>query len=373
MAENCRRCKAPLPEGAKFCPACGTKQEIAKIRRQRGNGTGTAYKRGKTWTAVYIPAWKDKTHPVKRTKGGFPTKRAALDYIPVLRGGKPKKAVTLASLYASWSETKMLKLNETNQRTYRKAFERIADIAYQDITALTIDDLQRVASAQGKTYYTCRAIKNLLMHLYKRAIAEQVITTDLPQFIELPELDEKAGEAFSPDELRALWKDYERGHTFTGYVLLMIYTGMMPGELMICEKSMIDWEKQEILGCGLKTSIRRKTPMVFPDFIEPVLRDLCADNPEDKRLMCLTRPRFYEEFRAMLERRQCREELTAYSCRHTTATALSLGNIAPAIIQRTMRHSKYTTTQGYIHMGTEQVKDALNSLRARATVNIPTT
>jgi len=32
-------------------------------------------------------------------------------------------------------------------------------------------------------------------------------------------------------------------------------------------------------------------------------------------------------------------------CRHTTATALALGNIAPSVIQEVMRHTKFNTTQ----------------------------
>ena len=62
----------------------------------------------------------------------------------------------------------------------------------------------------------------------------------------------------------------------------------------------------------------------------------------------MNKDRFYKEYYAALERAGVRG-LTPYSCRHTTATALALGNIAPSVIQQVMRHAKFTTTQRYIH------------------------
>ena len=50
----------------------------------RGNGQGTAYKRGRTWEVQVIVGYKDSNVPggqrvpIKRRKGGFPSKAAAL-------------------------------------------------------------------------------------------------------------------------------------------------------------------------------------------------------------------------------------------------------------------------------------------------------
>ena len=50
-------------------------------KRTRGNGTGTAFKRGKTWTAQYTKyMFRDENGRLVRryaTKGGFSTKRDA--------------------------------------------------------------------------------------------------------------------------------------------------------------------------------------------------------------------------------------------------------------------------------------------------------
>ena len=55
---NCIKCGAALPSGAAFCPACGKKQVSAvprpRSRRTRPSGTGSVYRRGKTWECAYV-------------------------------------------------------------------------------------------------------------------------------------------------------------------------------------------------------------------------------------------------------------------------------------------------------------------------------
>ena len=84
----CRKCKKQIDDDSVFCKYCGVRQEIKRSRRQRPNGAGTAVPRGKSWTAVYNVTYvvDDGRHDQdKITLGGFSTKRAALEFIPVLK------------------------------------------------------------------------------------------------------------------------------------------------------------------------------------------------------------------------------------------------------------------------------------------------
>ena len=141
----------------------------------------------------------------------------------------------------------------------------------------------------------------------------------------------------------------------------MIYSGMMPGELFILQKDMIHWDKQQIIGCGLKTKKRKETPMVIANYIIPVLQDLCSLSDKDN-LLDMNEHKFYDTFRATIKRLNLRCELVAYSCRHSTGTALALQNIAPSVIQKALRHTKFSTTEKYIHPDTEDVLGAMNRL-----------
>lgn len=140
----------------------------------------------------------------------------------------------------------------------------------------------------------------------------------------------------------------------------MIYTGMMPGELFDCKKDMVNFENHTILGCGKKTRKRKQTPLVIFDTIEPVFRQMCETVPGEK-LLRMNRDNFYAEFHATLALCKCRD-LTPYSCRHTTASALALQDIPPSVIQEVMRHTKFTTTQRYIHISVSPMLEAVNKI-----------
>ena len=76
----------------------------------------------------------------------------------------------------------------------------------------------------------------------------------------------------------------------------------------------------------------------------------------------LNKDNFYKQYHAATVRASVRD-LDPYSCRHTTATALALGNIAPSVIQEVMRHTKFTTTQRYIHPDTAAAHAAVNTMK----------
>ena len=361
---NCinKKCGVELPDDAVYCLKCGRKQIREKHTKVRSNGEGTVYKRGDTWSAQITLGYKKdkdgKRRRIYKTKGGFATKKEALEAIPQMKRSPGKKTVTLFTLYDGWSSSAMLKLGKSKQCSYKIASKRIEDIAYIDISALTIADLQECVDGNTESYYTAKDVKQLLSHLYDRAVAQGNIQTNLARYIELPELEEVETTPFTANEQKTLWEAYNAGNKFTGYLLLMIYTGMMPGELLHAKKSMIDWEAHKITGCGLKTKKRKDTPILVPNIILPVLEDLCEG--EKDKLLPYRREDFYDEFKKTIELLGLNPELRPYSCRHTTATALDEADLPPTIIKEIMRHTKFSTTERYIHKDTSVMLDAVN-------------
>ena len=102
---DCMKCKKEIPEGASYCPWCGKKQVQGHRGKSRGNGQGYAYQRGKTWTARWTVACyldeNEKMHQKVKTKGGFATKRAALQYA-ANPPGKEKQSPTVREYYKTY-------------------------------------------------------------------------------------------------------------------------------------------------------------------------------------------------------------------------------------------------------------------------------
>ena len=374
---NCKKCRKAIPDGAVFCPWCGTRQEGRQERHRRGNGQGTAYRRGPSWTASVVIAWKlvpgdpPKAVPVKRTKGGFRTKRDALEYIPILREDArqtKRKAPPLAHYWGAYENGRMDRLSDSKRTSYRIAWAKLKDLAWFPVDRITITDLQSVVSAAAPTYYTARDCKLVLTRLFEMAAAEGWVSKDLPSFIELPKLQEKEREIFSAQEQTALWKLYEAGDIRAGIPLLMIATGMMPGEMMRLRVEHIDLAVRKITGVGLKTKVRRESAVYLPADILPIVEDLITHARPDGYLWRRTEKYWYEDYYAALAAAGCRR-LEPYCCRHTTATRLAVTHgIAPQTVRRVMRWSTARMLDRYAHPDDQDALAALDQVTVKTSV-----
>jgi integrase len=359
---TCIRCGQIVPSGP-FCIQCGQDQnKPVRAARRRGNGTGTVFRRGNTWTAQHTLYMYVDDQGVKRrkyqTKGGFATKKEAILYLEDLSNANKKQAPKLIELWESFEATRLPKLSRNKQTAYKKARERLDGIMGTDIDQLTTIQMQSTIDQACSSYYTARDCKTLLSQLYKAACADQYVPSNLARYIVLPALDESEAEPFTADEVQRIWAAYGDGNMIAAAMLVMVYSGMMPGELFALKKKMVDLDKREIIGAGKKTKTRKDTPLIFADCIVPVLSDL-MDSSQSEKVICRQKDAWYKDYHEATQAMGIRD-LPPYSCRHTTGTeAARLGLNAPTI-QKVMRHAKLSTSQRYIHLGDDAVRDALN-------------
>ena len=116
---QCKKCGSELASEWLVCPFCGRAINYTPKPKKRGNGQGTAYKRGNTWTAQvtqYITVDDDgKLKQKLKRKGGFKTKKEALQYIDALHGSEERKIPTLLELYSVWEKTELPNLSKDKQ------------------------------------------------------------------------------------------------------------------------------------------------------------------------------------------------------------------------------------------------------------------
>ena len=375
----CTKCKSEVVQGAIYCHQCGKKLvHSTKTRtKSRGNGTGTAFKRGSTWTAQVVVGYEDlppfsldnpeNSKPLRkitRSKGGFRTRDEALRYCQTLKNGhqKPVVAPTLTEYWSAFLNGKYTALSPSKQQAYRTAWKKLSDISKFNIDQITVADLQDLVARQCKSYYTARDVKTLLTRLYEIAAAEGYVRAEVPTFIQLPALEETEQTSFSETEQAALWKLYESGDLRAAAPLLMIYTGMMPGEAMNLRVDMIDLDGRRIHGAGVKTKIRKKTDIVLADDIVPLVQDLIDHAQPSGYIWKRVEKDWYNNYYSALEAAGCRK-LHPYCCRHTTATALAISeNIAPQTVRKVMRWSTAKMLDRYAHPDHEDALAAVNAI-----------
>ena len=375
----CRKCQRETPPDARFCPYCGlsldptSKLPAKRKPRARPNGAGTAFRRGKTWTARVVIAWKlsdDGRHQaVYRTKGGFKTKREALDHCVVLkqRDYKPKRAAPqLTDCWTVYESGEFAKLSKSKQVAYRGAWKKLKDLHYRPVDQITVAELREVVAKNATTYYTARDCKTVLTRLFELAAADGWCSKDLPSFIVLPKLNEKERQVFGDAEQLALWKLYESGDLRAAIPLLMICTGMMPGEMQRLKVENIDLEAHRITGVGMKTKVRKESPVFLPNDTLPIVEDLIAHAQPSGYIWPRNEDKWYADYYAALEAAGCRR-LEPYCCRHTTATRLAISEgIAPQTIRRMMRWSTSRMLDRYAHPDDADVMTAANTITRQA-------
>ncbi len=378
----CTKCKkeldiVPVPI---FCPWCGKKLVTQKKSRtkSRGNGTGTAFKRGSTWTAQVVVKYEDlppfdPANPqncqprkkITRSKGGFKTRDAALQYCPILKNG-PQKSPLAPFLSEYWETYKggaYEALSASKKQAYRTAWKKLEPIKDIRIDQLTVADLQNLVAEKCDSYYTARDVRTLLTALFRIAAAEGYANKDLPSFIRLPALEETEQTPFSETEQKALWRQYEAGDLRAAAPLLMIYTGMMPGEAMKLRVDQIDIDGRRIHGAGMKTKVRKQTDIVLADDIVPLVQDLIDHAQPSGYIWKRVEKDWYEDYHAVLKAAGCRD-LPPYSCRHTTATALAISeNIAPQTVKKVMRWSTARMLDRYAHPDQNDALAAVNTIK----------
>lgn len=365
---TCRKCKKETPQDALFCPFCGVSLQVMDYIRKprtRPNGAGTAFKRGKTWTARVVVAWKPREGlgalPIYRSKGGFATKREALEYCAALKNDKPRKAPKLIEYWQMYEKGELVKLSKSKQAHYRAAWKRLSALHYRPVEQITVAELRNAVSKATSTHYTASDCKSLLSALYKLAGADGWCSKDLPSYIILPRLNEKERQTFTTEEQAALWKVYEAGDIRAAVPLLMICTGMMPGEMMRLRVEHIDLDGHKIIGVGMKTDVRRKSPVYLPDDAIPIVEDMIAHAKNGR--ICTYKKRWYANYYAVLEAAGCRK-LEPYCCRHTTATRLAISEgVAPQTVRRMMRWSNTRMLDRYAHPDDDAVFQAANKLK----------
>jgi integrase len=248
--------------------------------RTRPNGTGTAYKRGKTWTARVVIGWKlaedGRSIPIYRTKGGFQTKREALEYCQTLRNApKTVRRLTAEEIYLLWLPAHEGRVGRSTMNCYKAAWKYFSPIYQMPFADIGLDDLQECVDdcPNGKrTKENMKALAGLLM---KYAIPRHQTDMNYAEFIHTGNDEKGTRPAFNRDQIKMI--DEQIGITpHAEDVYCLIYTGMRPSELFALTKA--DY-RDGILYGGIKTEAGKNRAVPVSPRIAPIIeRRLSGDS-----------------------------------------------------------------------------------------------
>lgn len=338
---KCRKCRAELVDGAKFCHACGAKQNLTQNPKSRGNGTGSVYKLANgTWIAIrvigYTTDMQNKQHKKTVSKSGFKTKKEAIAYLskltPESRVEKADKT-TFLQAWDKWEPTH--EKSKSTMDCYRAAMKKFMPVWNLPISQITVDDLQEcMDEVNGKR--TQENMKTVVGLLYKYAIPRHLASLNMGQYLVVNGTKGLGKEGLPMEALEAI-----RAHVgivpYADYVVAQCYLGFRPSELLALDVSNYD-RKQRIFRGGAKTEAGKDRIVPTNPKIQPIIDRLIANkisgpvfcNPDGSRM---TIENYLQRFYDVLE--ACgianpltevdgvsRRKYTPHSARHTFASMM---------------------------------------------------
>lgn len=330
-----------------------------KKPKSRGNGQGSVYKlpNGK-WRAAVTLYYTEDGRRIYKTKSGFTRKKDALDYLATLHEqAKERPNIKFANLYEEWSKQRYPRISKDTEYGYRAAYKYCEELYGQRFAYLKTKDLQAVVDSCDKQRRTKADIKSLLNNMYEYAIQNDYCDKNYSSYIKLPPKGKTKNDSFTADEIALLWRDY-RDNEFTGYILVLIYTGMRYGELASIKKSNIDIKNRVMIG-GIKTAAGIDREIPIAEKIVPIVMKFYINN--ENMLLEMPEKMFYNRFHATLDFLGIRP-LKPHCCRHTFASMLASRGVQGAVIKETAGHEDYSTTMIYTHIKLDEKLKAVNKL-----------
>lgn len=293
---NCPKCQRVIPDDAVICCYCGKKLQSGPAKRKqtkRPNGTGNVYQRGSTWTArvvdhyVDAPGTASGLRPVWKTKGGFKTKRDAINYLPTLCATKinehPPK-----SFKENFDEWKVLNEDRVGKSTmagYKSAFEHFKPIHQFKINTISVSQMQECINKCGKGKRTKQLMKVVAGLIFKHAIGDKQIESSIVGSLWTGNDQTEHYAPLTDDDIK---KIEESGLPYADYVVAMCYLGHRPVELfgftksdLHCEENEDTKEKVYYITGGAKTEAGKGRAVPVPKKIMPIIEKQAANEDTD--------------------------------------------------------------------------------------------
>lgn len=354
----------------------------------RGNGQGCAYKRGSTWTAQVIIGYrpsKTPDHqniPVKRTKGGFHTKRDALAYCFSLKSAPTTIIIktTLQQLYDEWYKFYSPRIVSSTMGCYQAAFIHFKPLHDTYIDLISAYDLQTCMDNCPNGKRTHQNMKCLAGLLWAYAIDRNLVQKDVTENLYIGKHQTKQRDPITQDEVTLIGKSIGM-IPYAEYIYCLCYLGFRPGELLALKKEDFHTEKDlSYLVGGSKTDAGRGRRVPVPDKILPYIQDRLmipgtdllfpqyvyskTEKPLFRRFKQMDDSYLRESiFKPMAEQLGISKDKSPYCARHTYSDKLKHASGDDKTKAALMGHTDYAFTQSkYQSVDLEDIKTVAKTI-----------
>lgn len=346
-------------------------EEKKRKPKTRGNGTGTAYKKGNTWVAQVTIGWKisddpsKPRYPVKRRKGGFASKRDALNACASLMlSGNDRVRMTMQQVWDAWNKMYEPRIVPSTMAGYKAAYKHFHTLHGTYMDMISADDLQECmdkCKAGKRTHQVMKVIAGLL---WGYAVDKNVIDKDVTDNLFTGHGKSIQRDAITKDEVETIRKAIGR-ERYAEYVYCLCYLGFRPGEMLELKKDQLCFmDNTWFFVAGKKTSAGKDRIVVIPkqiiqyvldrlwipgtDLLFPMYEFSRKKKDEQQKLVRFKpmTDNYFRElvFKPMMARLGIAEGKVPYCARHTYSDKLKRAKGSDKAKAQLIGHTDYNFT-----------------------------
>lgn len=251
-------------------------------------------------------------------------------------------------------------LSKSSYDNYKVAFKHFKELHKRRIDSITLSDLQPFfeklmseGTSQSKMNNMKRVASAIFRYAQKYDYVEKNYATYITFRETLKEEDKHNKVPYTKDQIKELFKHDD--DIIAQSILVMIYTGMRPSELLQLKKENIYINERYMIG-GIKTEngINRTIPIhdCIVSYVESILTNGLLD------LKYYQYKKLYDKLKKELN-----FKCTPHSGRHTFASLANEYGLNEFLVKKIMGHSSRDLTKDvYTHVDAQRLIDEINKI-----------
>lgn len=332
---------------------------------RRPNGTGSVYKKkGNRRKPYIVEVTLGYDHNGKRkskTIGTFEKRTDAWKALDEYFGNPELFDAKKITFGDCWNKMEQAKANlGISIKTYSIAKTRCEHIWNKPIQSLRLFDLQNIIDKADVKPASKKTIKVALKAVYSLAYENDYIEKNYAELIKLPTIgNSDLHEPFTIDEIKTLWQHTD--DDAVKVILIYIYTGARPIELLKMQWDTVNLEEQYMIG-GVKTEAGKNRHIPIADCILPFMEYFKTKHSDS--LFGFKSNFTIRDRLSYLSKTYGIGKHLPHDMRHTFVTLANTYDLKQVIVKRIIGHSRGTnvTESVYTHTTHQQHLNEVNKL-----------
>lgn len=332
-------------------------------------------KRRNPWRARVTDRWewdetKGRAIQKFRTIGYFPTRKDAIialsDYNrnPAAKGTAD---VTFSELFEMWKVKKFDGISQQGKRAYNGVYKHSAPLHDMKVKDIKAEHMESIMDNLTGGVALQKMLKTFWNQIFRFALERDIITKSYAEFVKIRDKDSRSSskrQPFTKEQIQLLWDNVDKIDGIDT-VLIMIYTGMRPSELLTIHTENIHLSERYMIG-GIKTDAGKDRVIPLHKSIIPLIEKRISGNGNTHLVSMKNgnemQYRYYLQYLWNPVKESLELERTPHECRHTFVTLATAAGVDSRILKMIVGHSTGDITERYTHAHVDTLVQAVDMI-----------